>query len=93
MPDTTSEIRGRGAKVVSGDGAVMVGTGDHGAITTGVIVTSRGGHLGKSREFAGAILGSTAGAPARSQAQEGHRRLLPCSGTLDANAPMTLAIP
>jgi hypothetical protein len=73
MPDTTSEIRGRSATVVSGDGAVMVATDDHGAIITGVIVTSRGAHLGKSRAFAGAILGSTAGAPARPQAQEGHR--------------------
>lgn len=78
---------------MSGDGAVMVATDDHGAITTGVIVNSRGGHLGKSRAFASAILGSTARAPARSRNRKGHRRLLPCSGTLDAGAPMTLAIP
>ncbi len=31
-----------------------------------------------------AILAFTSGAAARSQAQEGHRRLLPCSGTLAA---------
>ena len=93
MPDTTSETLGPSATVVSGDRPVTVGTDDFGAIDTGVIVNSRGDDIEKSREFAHAILASPYGATARSLAQEGHRRLLPCSGTRAAGAPMTLAVP